>query len=52
MTFQSGRVDCATAPYTDDVLEFPTPDMNMTEVFDYYDTWFNMTEREVTIIQS
>ena len=48
-TFYEGRVDCATAPYTTELYEFPSPRMTSTEVFDYFRDEFGMDTIEVII---
>lgn len=36
-TFEYGRVDCDTAPYTTTEHTFPSPHMTRTEVMDFFD---------------
>ena len=40
-TFQTGRIDCGTAPYTDEIFNFPSPQMAHTEMMDWFRDHFN-----------
>jgi hypothetical protein len=47
-TFQTGRVDCATAPYGGPSHLFAEPTWNNDQVLDFFATIFDMTPEEVS----
>jgi len=48
--FKWGRKDCATAPYSDSLLNFPSGLLNYDGLMSYFATEFGYTEREVTAL--
>jgi len=50
LTFQTGRVDCDTAPYTDDDVHLPGPHMTYDELVTFYNDEFGMTAEEAVAI--
>ena len=46
-TFKYGREDCATAPYTDETFEFPSPHMTHEEAFTYFEDTFGFDKNQV-----
>lgn len=47
-TFKYGREDCQTAPYTDEVFEFPSPHMTHNEMFTYFQEVFGFDANQVS----
>ncbi len=45
--FQTGRVDCDSAPYTTDIVNFPSPHMTHDEIMTYFASEFGFTDDEV-----
>jgi len=50
LTFQTGRVDCATAPYTDADVQLPGPHLTYAELTSFYYSRFGMTAEEAVAI--
>ena len=47
LTFKGGRKDCQTAPYEERVYKYVDPQMNRTEMLDWFKTGFDMDEINV-----
>jgi predicted enzyme related to lactoylglutathione lyase len=50
ISFQTGRVDCDSAPYTDDDVELPGPNMDYEELISFYAERFGMDEEQAVAI--
>jgi len=50
ITYTHGRQDCATAPYTTDVKNFPSATMNYEAIMEYFSTEFGLNPLEVTAL--
>jgi len=49
-TFQWGRQDCATAPYSDTIVGLPAGTLDYTGLMDFFSKEFGFTTREVTAL--
>ena len=50
MTFQWGREDCETSPYTDEEWTFPKATMGSQEMFDYFATNFSYSTQQTVAL--